>query len=101
MALSADEQKILDELTAKAAEPDADSAYEVEIFSGEKGARIPISEARDWLRENFGIGAAPAAADAGGDGGQGQGKAPKKTAAAEPARMSYFGKKTAGTQGTH
>jgi hypothetical protein len=102
MALSADEQKLLDELTAKASAPDADDDWELEIFDGAKGARLPISKAGAWLHQNFGIGDAPAAPATGaaGDAGQGQGQrdggqgqAGGQTGAA---RKSYFGKKAAG-----
>lgn len=95
MALTADEQKLLDELTAKASQQDADSDYEIEIFSGDKGARIPFSQGQAWLYKEFGIGEAPAPpADGGGDqgdggGDQGAGKG-KKTAIRAP---GYFGKK--------
>jgi len=95
MALTADEQKLLDELTAKASQPDADSDYEIEIFSGDKGARIPFSQGRAWLFKEFGIGDPPAApAGDAGDGGQdpGDGKTPgKKTPGVRAA--GYFGKK--------
>ena len=60
MALNKEQQKLLEELTAKANEPDADD-YEVEIYNEHgRGARLPISRATDWFRENFGIGSAPA-----------------------------------------
>jgi hypothetical protein len=93
MALSSDEQKLLDELTAKAAAPDADD-FEIEIFSGDKGARIPISKATKWLSDNFGIGDPPAAAAADGAGDQGDGGKP----ALPPARQGYFSKKAAGAK---
>jgi hypothetical protein len=99
--LSADEQSLLDELTAKASQPDADDDWELEIFDGAKGARLPISKAGNWLYQNFGIGdppasAAPAASDGGqgADGGQGDGGARGKA----PERKSYFGKQKAGGQ---
>jgi hypothetical protein len=106
MALSADEQALLDELTRKASEPDADGDYEIEIFSGDKGARIPFSKGQKWLLDNFGIGEPPAAAAAAGDaGGQGDGAGraqggkgkPGRQGAAEPTQLgSYFGKRAAG-----
>src|SRR5487761_918723 len=98
MALSADEQKLLDELTAKASAPDADDDWELEIFDGPKGARLPISKAAGWLNQNFGIGDPPAAPAAGagagaaGDAGQGQGDGGQGGQAGGPARKSYFGK---------
>jgi hypothetical protein len=105
MALTEQEQALLDELTRRASAPD-ESDFEIEIFSGDKGARIPLSHGKQWLADNFGIDAEQAEGDgaAEGDGGG----AGKKTAAkpgakpgAEPARTSYFAKKAAGTQGTH
>jgi hypothetical protein len=78
MALTADEQALLDELTAKASQPDADDTFEVEIFSGDRGARLPYNRASKWLSDNFGIGDLTAAAAAGdgaqADGGQGDGQ---------------------------
>lgn len=63
MALSADEKKLLDELTLKASAPDAED-WDLEIFDmgTQKGARLPVSKAGNWLYETFGIGEAPAAA---------------------------------------
>jgi hypothetical protein len=60
--LTSDEAKLLEELTARANEPDEDD-YEIEIYDTEKkrGARIPVSKGKSWLFENFGIGDAPAA----------------------------------------
>lgn len=96
--LTDDEQSLLDELTAKASAPDAED-WELEIFDGAKGARLPISKGGKWLYDNFGIGDPPAAPSApnsgtGGDGGQdgGQGESPNA-----PERRSYFGKKQAGS----
>jgi hypothetical protein len=93
VALTSDEQKLLDELTAKASAPDADD-FEIEIFSGDKGARVPISKAGKWLFDNFGIGDAPAAPAADSAGGDQADKGDKQQAGA-PARGSYFGKKAA------
>lgn len=109
MALTADEQKLLDELTARAAEPDAADDFEIEIFSGDRGARIPFSKGQKWLLDNFGIGEPPAAAgDGQGDGagqqqqgGRGRGagkKAPQQGAGGAPVTplSGYFGKRAAG-----
>jgi len=80
MGLTPDEQKLLDELTARAAEPDA-ADFEVEIFSGDKGARIPLAHAKGWLYKEFGIGEPPTPpagqgkeGDQGKDGDQGKGQ---------------------------
>ena len=103
MALTEQEQALLDDLTRRASEP-GDDDFEIEIFAGDKGARIPLSHGRKWLADNFGIGAEAPEGDGGGAAAEGDagGKKPaaKARPAAEPARTSYFGKK-AGTQGTH
>ena len=62
--LTDDDRAALAALLAKADEEDD---FEVEIFSGDKGARMPYSQAKDWLAKEFGIGATPA----GDQGGQG------------------------------
>jgi hypothetical protein len=94
MALNAEEKKLLDELTARAAEPDADD-FEIEIFAGDKGARIPFSKASKWLLDNLGVGDAPAP-DPAADGGAGSGKGGDKGSKQEPpARQGYFGKRAA------
>jgi hypothetical protein len=78
MPLTPDERKLLEELTAKANSPDAED-FEIEIFSGDKGARIPFSQGAKWLHETFGIGDAPAAPAGQQQDGQQQqgGQAPK------------------------
>jgi hypothetical protein len=95
VGLSADEKQLLEELTARAAEPDAEDDWELEIFDGTKGARIPISKGAKWLFDNFGIGDAPAPPAGDGDGGQdgGDGGAGGKAPAA---RQSLFAKRAAG-----
>lgn len=82
MALTPDEQATLDALTKKMSEPDADD-FEVEIFSGDKGARLPLKAAANWLHKEFGIGeapAAPAGAKPGDDGKTGDDDGGKKPA---------------------
>lgn len=77
MGLTADEKKLLEELTAKDAEPDADETYEVEVYdtANGRGARLPYGQAKTWLFESFGIGTPPAPEkadkDPGGQSGQG------------------------------
>lgn len=90
MGLTADEKKLLDQLSAKANEPDHED-FEIEIFDGAKGARVPFSQGAKWLFETFGIGEppAPAASADGGEGGDGGGQG-------DPAPKSYFGKRAAG-----
>jgi hypothetical protein len=93
--LTDDEQKLLDELTARANEPDAADDYEVEVYDtgAGKGARLPISQAKSWLYENFGIGEPPAqpAADE-----PGKAKGTKQDGAAAQQRQGYFGRQQAG-----
>jgi len=96
VALNADEKKLLEELTARANEPDEDSDFEIEVYdtTAGKGARIPYSKGKDWLHSVFGIGDSPAAA--GGEGGPG-GDAPAAGAGGEGGKGSagtgYFGRK--------
>lgn len=76
--LSDDEQKLLDELTARAAAPDEDDQFEIEIYdtNAGRGARIPFKQGKGWLFDQFGIGDAPAPAGGeGGTGGEGGGAA--------------------------
>jgi hypothetical protein len=55
MALSAEEKAQLDALTAKANEPEPDDDFEMEIYDGPKGARVPYRKGRKWLQDNFNI----------------------------------------------
>jgi hypothetical protein len=55
MGLSAEEKAQLDALTAKANQPDDEPDFEMEIYDGAKGARVPYSKGRSWLQTNFGI----------------------------------------------
>lgn len=68
MALSDDEKRLLEELTAKANAPDD---FEIEVYDTQagKGARIPFSQGKNWLFSTFGIGEAPATASSPGEGG--------------------------------
>ncbi len=71
--LTAEQQKQLDDLTKLAEAPDEED-FEVEIFDGDKGARVPYSKGRSWLQKTFGIDLGDPPADDGGgadgDGGQ-------------------------------
>jgi hypothetical protein len=96
--LNDDERKLLAELQARDAEPDADEEFEIEVYdtTAGKGARIPFSKGKNWLFDTFGIGDAPAAA--GGEGGTG-GDAPAAGAGGEGVGKGagggtgYFGRK--------
>lgn len=100
MGLNADEKKLLEELQARAAAPDEDDDFEIEVYDTQagKGARIPYKKGASWLHQVFGIGEAPAAGsgDGGGDGGTGDegappaGAAKKKTAGGGGG--GYFGR---------
>lgn len=88
--LNADEQKLLEELTARASAPDDDDDFEIEVYdtTAGKGARIPFAKGKDWLFNTFGIGEAPAAAA--GEGGGAGGDAPPAGDAGP--RGPYFGR---------
>lgn len=78
MALTSEEKSLLDELTRKSQEPDADEEFEFEIYDTKtgRGARIPFSKGKNWLFDNFGIGEASAPKSDGAEG-QGEGEEPK------------------------
>ena len=84
--LNDDERKLLEELTARANEPDADDDFEIEVYdtTAGKGARIPFSRGKSWLFDTFGIGDAPAPAGAGEDGGAGKDAPPAGTPKSDP-----------------
>jgi hypothetical protein len=82
--LTADEQKLLADLQAKIDAEDEDD-FEIEIYDTAKGkgARLPVSQGRKFLWDNFGIGEdpnpAPADPKAKSDGkGQGDDGGPAK-----------------------
>jgi hypothetical protein len=94
--LTAEERKLLDELSAKEAAEDEDD-FEIEIYdTGKgKGARIPFSRGRAWLYSELGIGEDPnpkadPKAGAKGDAGKGD----EGDGAAAP-RQGYFGRQQA------
>ena len=70
MALSDEEKATLEALTAKANEPEEQPDFEMEIYDGPKGARIPYSRGRKWLQDNFNIDLDPDPAKETGDDGK-------------------------------
>jgi hypothetical protein len=70
MALSAEEQAQLDALTEKANAKDPEPDFEMEIYDGPKGARVPYSKGRKWLQDNFNIDLDPDPASEAGDDGK-------------------------------
>lgn len=85
--LTDDERKLLDELTARANEPDAED-FEIEVYdtTAGRGARLPVSQARKWLYDNLGIGDAPEGAK------PDEGKDKSKKDPEPPPRAGYFGR---------
>jgi hypothetical protein len=61
MALTPEQQAQLDELTALAAAPASeDEDYEIEIYDGNRGARLPYSKGKGFLASlGIDIGTAP------------------------------------------
>lgn len=61
MALTADEKKLLEDLTKKSQEEDPDETFEIEVYdtANGRGARIPYSQGKQWLWENLGLGSNP------------------------------------------
>jgi len=66
--LTPEQQAQLDQLTALAAADDDDN-FEIEIFEGDKGARVPYRKGRGWLERTFGIDVGDPPAAAAGDAG--------------------------------
>ena len=92
--LTADQQKMLDELSALASAPDDDDDFDIVITDGGSGhsAQVPYRKGRSWLQKNFGIDLDPPAGGTDGDGkSDGAGKDGDP---ADKSRTSqrYFGK---------
>src|SRR5277367_4273468 len=81
MALSDEEKAQLAALIEKDKAPDPDSDFEIEIYDGPKGARLPYSRGRKYLQDHFGIDLDPEPADDSGQGGEDKGKSDDKSAA--------------------
>lgn len=66
--LTPEQAKQLADLQAQADAPDDDD-FDVEIWEGDKGARVPYSKGRSWLQNTFNIdlGDPPAADDPAAD----------------------------------
>lgn len=64
--LTPEQAKQLADLQAQADAPD-DEDFDVEIWEGDKGARVPYSKGRGWLSKTFGfeLGDPPAADEPG------------------------------------
>lgn len=91
--LTKEEQALLDELTQRASEPDADD-FDIEIYdtNAGRGARLPMSKAAGKIYEWFGIGEPPDA-DAGSDAGEPPaGKPGKKDPQPGGKPGGYFGR---------
>jgi len=85
MALTADEKKLLEELTEKSKTADPDEAFEIEVYdtANGRGARIPYSQGKKWLFENLGLGSDPNPPDPKGEGKEGD---------KDGAKVGYFGR---------
>jgi hypothetical protein len=71
MGLSDEEKATLEALTAKSKEPDDDDNFEIEIYDGQRGARVPYRKGRGYLQEHFGIDLDPDPGKASDDGKSG------------------------------
>lgn len=81
MALTPDEKAMLDKLTQKANEPDADD-FDIEIWDETgAGARVPYHKGKAWLQK-FGIDLPEEPAADAGDQGQGKPAKPASGGAA-------------------
>jgi hypothetical protein len=99
VALSKEEKDQLDALTAKANEPDEDDDFEIEIYDGPKGARIPYRKGRGWLQQ-FGIDLDPnPESEAGSDDGKGAAKEGASGKGKEQGKGSQADPDPAGRQG--
>lgn len=84
MALTPDEQKLLDELTEKSKTESPDESFEIEVYdtANGRGARVPFSHGKEWLWKNLGLGSDPNPPDP-KEGDKGDGK---------DAKVGYFGR---------
>ena len=87
--LTKDEAAALAKLQAKAEAPD-EPGFDIEIWDGDRGAKVPFDLGKKWLRETFGfdIGGEPGDGDGDGDGGQGE---PDAQPGQEPGQVRRFG----------
>jgi hypothetical protein len=85
--LTPEQAKQLADLQAQADAPDEDD-FDIEIWDGDKGARVPYSKGRSWLAKiGFEIGDPPAADD---DGGQDKAG---KDAPPDDGKVTRFGRR--------
>lgn len=78
MGLSDEEKATLEALTKKANEPDDDDNFEIEIYDGQRGARVPYRKGRGYLQEHFGIDLDPNPGEGAADDGKSGRKATGK-----------------------
>jgi hypothetical protein len=97
MALSDEEKATLEALTQKANEPDEPTDFEIEIYDGSKGARIPYSRGRKYLQDHFGIDLDPEPGEGATDDGKGKSKGTGK--AADKSGANAGGGKDGGKEG--
>jgi hypothetical protein len=86
--LTPEQAQQLADLQAQADAPD-DEDFDVEIWEGDKGARVPYSKGRGWLSKTFGIdlGDPPAADSADTD------KPAGKDAPPDDGKVTRFGRR--------
>jgi hypothetical protein len=89
--LTPEQAKALADLQKLADAPDEDD-FDIEIWDGDKGARVPYSKGRSWLAKiGFEIGDPPAADDDAVDGKAG------KDAPPDDGKVRRFGRTVAGS----
>lgn len=91
--LTPEQAKQLADLQAQADAPDEDD-FDVEIWDGDKGAKVPYSKGRSWLSKTFGVDLGdpvdPPAADDGKDAAAG------KDAPPDDGKVRRFGRVVGG-----
>jgi hypothetical protein len=90
--LSDDQEKQLNDLLAMREAPDDDDDFEIEIYDGSKGARVPYRKGKSFLSQHFGIDLEAPPAESAPPADAGGGKAPKKSEKTPAVSSRYFGK---------